>query len=428
MLISRGAPVRNAKKTVGSRGENPLPPGVDPQKLFRLPWTSSDNAMTWLEPTRQCNITCDACFHSNDPESRKSLEQIDGEIRAMLELRRCDAMLIGGGEPLTHPQVVDIAKIVKSYGVKPVIITNGVGLDRALVRDLKKAGMAGFTFHIDAHQSRPDWDGKNEDELNELRQYFADLLHDEGGLSCAFNVTVFPDTLKDVPSIVDWAVRNIDRVNTLTLIAVRMVNPDGRFDYYVGEERIDITETPYVSTQPYENLTSLDIFNEIIKALPDYQFCAYLGGTALPDSLKWVIGSHIGSVKRSYGNVGPRSMELIQNIHHFFKGRYLAYTKPSTNRRAKLMLPFSFFDIEIRKTAKRYFLSVLRNPLRLSEKLYVQSISAVQPGDILPTGESDNCDGCPNKTYWGGRLVSACRLEEYLLYGAPIATVPKGDD
>ena len=28
-------------------------------------------------------------------------------------------------------------------------------------------------------------------------------------------------------------------------------------------------------------------------------------------------------------------------------------------------------------------------------------------------------------TYWNDRLVAACRLEEYLIYGAPISTVPK---
>ena len=56
--------------------------------------------------------------------------------------------------------------------------------------------------------------------------------------------------------------------------------------------------------------------------------------------------------------------------------------------------------------------------------LYLQAITVVQPVDILPTGENDNCDGCPNKTLWKGRLVSACRLEEYLIYGSPILTFP----
>lgn len=398
---------------------------VDPQTLFRLPWTASDNAMTWLEPTRQCNIKCDACFHDNDPKSRKSLEEIDAEIRLMLRLRRCDAMLIAGGEPLTHPRIIEITEMVKSYGVKPVLITNGVGLEPGMVRELKHAGMYGFTFHVDAHQSRPGWQGKSERELNLLRQQYAEMLQDEGGLSCGFNVTVFPDTLRDVPCIVEWAHRNIDKVQVLTLIPVRMVAPDCPYDFYVGARRIDISETPYVSKEPYENLTSLDIYKEIRKVIPDYRFCAYLGGTASPASLKWIIGSHIGSMNKSYGNFGAKTMEILQNFHHLFTGRYLSYTKPNANRNAQLAFLFGLFDKEVRKAVKRYIFSALRSPSVLMDRLYVQSISAVQPVDFLPTGERDNCDGCPNKTVWEDRLVSACRLEEYLNYRAPVSSVPK---
>ncbi|HVO75582.1 MAG TPA: hypothetical protein VMT35_16245, partial [Ignavibacteriaceae bacterium] len=74
---------------------------IDVSNLFRLPWTAADNAMTWLEPTRQCNMHCDACFHANDNNSIKPIEQIKYEIESMLRLRKCDAMLIAGGEPLT---------------------------------------------------------------------------------------------------------------------------------------------------------------------------------------------------------------------------------------------------------------------------------------------------------------------------------------
>ena len=49
----------------------------------------------------------------------------------------------------------------------------------------------------------------------------------------------------------------------------------------------------------------------------------------------------------------------------------------------------------------------------------------MQPHDILRNGEQDECDGCPNKTVWEGRLVSECRKEDYLKFGSPIVTIPK---
>jgi MoaA/NifB/PqqE/SkfB family radical SAM enzyme len=96
--------------------------GIDTAQLFRLPWTSADNAMTWLEPTRQCNMQCDACFHTNDPKSAKTIEQIKHEMDVMMKLRKCDAMLIAGGEPLTHPKILEITELVHSYKCKPIII------------------------------------------------------------------------------------------------------------------------------------------------------------------------------------------------------------------------------------------------------------------------------------------------------------------
>ena len=47
--------------------------------------------------------------------------------------------------------------MVAAKGLKPVLVTNAVGLTPALLVDLKTAGLFGFTFHVDSHQSRPGW-------------------------------------------------------------------------------------------------------------------------------------------------------------------------------------------------------------------------------------------------------------------------------
>jgi len=257
-----------------------------------------------------------------------------------------------------------------------------------------------------------------------LRQEFAEMVKQEGDMSCAFNITVFPDTVKDIGDIVEWATRNIDKVHIVTLIPVRMVSPGDSRQYFVGGQRIDMKDTPYVSGMHYENLSSTDIYQEILRALPDYRFCAYLGGTALPASLKWVLGTHVGTAKRSFGNLGARTMELLQYGSHVLRGKYLSYAKPSVNRAARAVFLFALFDPELRKGLRRCVGAVLRDPRVFLEPVYLQSISVVQPADTLPTGERDDCDGCPNKTYWNGRLVSACRFEEYRIYGAPISAAP----
>ena len=68
--------------------------------------------------------------------------------------------------------------------------------------ELKKAGLAGFTLHIDSNQGRPQWRDKNEVETNELRQHFADMIHEIGGLYVIFNSTVYPSTVQYIPEMV----------------------------------------------------------------------------------------------------------------------------------------------------------------------------------------------------------------------------------
>jgi MoaA/NifB/PqqE/SkfB family radical SAM enzyme len=65
-------------------------------------------------------------------------------------------MSIAGGDPLVYPQILELVKMVKEMGWKPIVNTNGLALNEAILGDLKKAGVFGFTFHIDTSQKRPN--------------------------------------------------------------------------------------------------------------------------------------------------------------------------------------------------------------------------------------------------------------------------------
>ena len=397
------------------------------QELYRLPWNLSDNAISWLEPTSACNLACDGCYRENVTNSHKPLDVVCEEIDTFIRLRKCDGISIAGGEPLMHPQILDIVRYVAKRGLKPIINTNGVLLTKERLVELKAAGAMGFTFHIDSKQGRAGWKGKNELDLNELRLQYATMLADVGGLSCSFNSTVYEDTLKYTPELVKWAADNIDKVQVMVFILFRSAAPKIPFDWYAGGKQIDMSELVYDgSSDRNTELISADVVGEIRQRFPDFSPCAYLNGTEKPDSFKWLLTGRIGTTKRVYGYVGPRFMEISQTANHALTGHYVAYAPPSQTRLGRLMLLLSLFDRGVRRTAVRYLTSIFKNPLRAFRTMHYQTVMIIQPIDFLPGGQQNMCDGCPDMTLHNGELVWSCRMDELTHFGCWVRTVPKG--
>jgi hypothetical protein len=399
---------------------------IDHRQLYRLPWTLPDNAISWLEPTSACNLACDGCYRENVTNSHKSLDAVRDEVETFVRLRNADGISIAGGDPLLHPQIVEIVRMIAEKGVKPVVNTNGATLTVELLRELKKAGVYGFTFHIDSKQGRPKWKNKNEVEMNELRLQFAEMLAEVGGISCAFNSTVYEDTLHETPDLVDWAAKHIDIVHVMVFILYRAAVPQLPFDWYVDGKKVDMNALVYSETVRRKvDLKSTDVVVEIRKRFPEFTPCAYLNGTEKADYFKWLLTGRVGTNGKIYGYVGPKFMEVMQTMHHLGTGKYLAYEEPALTKKGRAMMILSPLDRGIRKAAGRYLSSVLHNPIRLFEGLHYQSVMIIQPIDFLENGYQNMCDGCPDMTLWNGELVWSCRLEELKHFGCWARTVPR---
>lgn len=390
---------------------------------YRLPWNLSDNIISWLEPTAKCNLACLGCYRKNEVNSHKTLAEIKEELDVFMHYRNTDSISIAGGEPLLHPQITEIVKMVADLGCKPIVNTNGIALTPELLHKLKSAGVFGFTFHIDSRQNRPGWKDADEMKLNELRYKYAKMLADEGGISCSFNSTVYEDTIKYIPDMLRWAQQNIDIVNVMVFILYRAVNND-LVDFYLGPKKIDMTSLVYNEDVPDRTDIKAEEAVEMIRSqYPDFDPCAYLNGSEKADSFKWLLSGRIGNKKKIYGYMGSKAMEFVQTGYHFLYNKYLSYTRPKMNRKGKSMITFmGLFDRKLRKTFFRFF----RNPFRIFTKLYYQSVMIIQPVDFLEDGSQSMCDGCPDMTVWNGKLVYSCRMEEQLKYGYNLRTYSKG--
>jgi len=398
---------------------------LDKRELYRLPWSLNDNAIAWLEVTDVCNLHCEGCYRQH-LAGHKPLEQIQEEVLFFKRWRNPDNVSIAGGEPLVHPQILDIVAFIARNGLKPIILTNAMALTPELLRELKRAGLAGFTIHIDSHQERPHWKAKTEGELNELRQHYADMIAQERGLCVIFNSTVYPSTYHEIPDVVRWGQAHIDRVHGLVFITYRTGPGEGAVAYDAAKQEVDLSRLSYTREPACsEFVTSPEVYQIIKDHCPEYEASCYLGGTLRHDSFKWLDGALIGSKRRMFGSVGKQTMEVAQAGHHLFTGTYLAYL--SCSRIGPYIFLMGFWDPEVRKAWRNWIGHVLRNPLRLFDPLYVQSIGIIQAPDIQPNGVADMCDSCPDMTVYNGTLINSCRMDEYRLFGG-LLTVRERED
>lgn len=394
--------------------------------LYRMPWSMNDNPIAWLEITDICNIHCEGCYRQH-MTGHKSLADLKEELRFFKRWRNPDNVSIAGGEPLIHPEIVELIAFIKELRIKPIILTNAQALTPPLLRELKKAGLAGFTIHIDSHQNRPNWKNKSEADLNELRLFYADMVANEGGIYVIFNGTVYPSTYHEIPDVVRWGQKHIDRVHGLVFITYRTATTDTHIGIDTQDQKVDISKLSYIRESFDEKfVTSPEVYQIIKDNFPEYEASAYLGGTIRHDSYKWLIGALIGSKERYYGSVGKKTMEISQIAHHLFNGTYLAYL--STAGIGNLVFMLAPWDVTVRDALKRRLQDLWHLRGKLFQRNYLQSIGIIQAPDIQADGRADMCDSCPDITYYDGKFINSCRMDEYRLFGGFLSIAERKEE
>lgn len=102
--------------------------------------------------TRTCNLKCQHCY-TDSSNRRYSGELNTEECRAVLDDLadfRVPAVLFSGGEPLTRPDLYELAAYARSKGLHVVLSTNGTLIDRSAAERLKKLQFAYVGISLDS--------------------------------------------------------------------------------------------------------------------------------------------------------------------------------------------------------------------------------------------------------------------------------------
>ena len=101
--------------------------------------------------TRRCNLSCIHCYTDSDTSLAPD-ELSTVEAKTMIDDLAgfgVPALLFSGGEPLTRPDLFELADYAVTRGLRPVLSTNGTLIDDKMALRLKKTGFIYVGISLD---------------------------------------------------------------------------------------------------------------------------------------------------------------------------------------------------------------------------------------------------------------------------------------
>jgi radical SAM protein with 4Fe4S-binding SPASM domain len=100
--------------------------------------------------TTRCNMACRSCARTFERPAPRDMAPADFVRLLALLPHALRVVLVGLGEPLLHPRVVELVRHAAEMGRRVSLVTSGMDLDRQTGRALIGAGLASLTVSIDA--------------------------------------------------------------------------------------------------------------------------------------------------------------------------------------------------------------------------------------------------------------------------------------
>ena len=106
----------------------------------------------YIEPTNMCNLGCSTCMRNvwDEPLGKMLPGTFQKIIQSIMEITPLPTVFFGGyGEPLLHPDTIDMVKICTELGCPVEMITNGTLLHQGIIDYIIKLGVKRLWVSID---------------------------------------------------------------------------------------------------------------------------------------------------------------------------------------------------------------------------------------------------------------------------------------
>jgi MoaA/NifB/PqqE/SkfB family radical SAM enzyme len=107
-----------------------------------------------LYVTDRCNLDCSYCTEYDNSQPHPSISELKKWAHKIRELGTMRIALVGG-EPLTHPDIVELVRYCRELGFATSLTTNGFLLTRKKLQELEDAGLQVMQISVDRMTPSP---------------------------------------------------------------------------------------------------------------------------------------------------------------------------------------------------------------------------------------------------------------------------------
>jgi len=353
---------------------------------FHLPWTEDNNPNGWIEPTTFCQLACAGCYRDCNREGSVAqhvpLPELKKQVDWFIAKRNVQTISLAGGEPLMYPQLDELVSYIHSAGCRIMIYTNGLQITPSRLKELEAAGATQIMVHIDEFQNRPDINSNA--EIEKLRLSFCEMFRVNTKVKLGFIQPISGATLQSVQSILHVAAKNIDVVSLIVFTIYR-----------------DICKDQTDPSLPAD-IGVKEMLTEIQKCSP-FKPAAYLRSSKNKEDISWLFGIRVGTVHNLFAAFSSNLYKLFHTQYYKKHKRHLFISR---NNKISVKLLFGLFRFkEVRTILKNYFTA------KQKAELYFQTILILR-GIEERNNIWDECEACPDRMIYKGKLVPSCILEE----------------
>ena len=106
----------------------------------------------YIQPTTDCNLHCRTCIRNvwDAPEAQMSMDTFQRLLESLDDLPNLTRVVFSGfGEPLTHPNILEMIQTVRRRDLAVTLGSNGLLLDAEMARELVRLGVDRLVVSVD---------------------------------------------------------------------------------------------------------------------------------------------------------------------------------------------------------------------------------------------------------------------------------------